>query len=96
MVKRAKLSWDAFLREIARLDNEEPQEAGPSRVQERKSTFAVEVEDTKGMTLWEIELTRRIASLEKQLAIRNLRLIKGVKKKIRDQVLQLWQVRSHC
>ena len=68
LVKRAKLSWDAFLREITRLDNEEPCEAGPLRVQEKNSTFAVEVEDTKGMTLREIELTRRIALLEKRLA----------------------------
>ena len=68
LFKRAKLSWDAFLREITRLDNEEPREAGPSRVQERKSTFAVEVENTKGMTLREIELMRRITLLEKQLA----------------------------
>ena len=25
-IKRSKLSWDAFLREITRLDNEEPQD----------------------------------------------------------------------
>lgn len=68
LVKRAKLLWDAFLREVTRLDNKEPHEAGPSRVQEKKHTFAVEVEDTKGMNLKEIELIRRIALLEKQLA----------------------------
>ena len=68
LVKRAKLSWDAFLREITRLENEEPCEAGPSRVQERKSTFAVEVEETEGMTLREIEVMRRITLLKKQLA----------------------------
>ena len=50
-----------FLREITRLDNKEPCEAGPSRGQEKKSTFAVEVENTKGMTLKGIELTRSIA-----------------------------------
>ena len=38
------------------------------RAQEKKHTFAVEVENTKGMTLREIELTRRIITLEKQLA----------------------------
>ena len=51
LVKRAKLSWDAFLREITRLDSKEPCEVGLSRVQDKKSLFAVEVEDTEGMTL---------------------------------------------
>ena len=65
--KRAQLSWDACLREIIRLDNKEPCESGPLRVQEKKHTFAVEAEDAKGMTLREIESTRRITLLEKQL-----------------------------
>ena len=29
-IKRAKLSWDAFLQEITRLDNKEPREVGGS------------------------------------------------------------------
>ena len=68
LVKRAKLLWDAFLHETTRLDNEVSCEAGPSKAQEKKHTFSVEVEDTEGMTLREIELTRRIALLERQLA----------------------------
>ena len=86
LIKRAKLSWDAFLSEITRLDNEEPREAGPSRVQERKPTFAVEVEDTDGMTLREIELTRRITSLEKQLADRGPEVRKGGRKSKRFEI----------
>ena len=80
LVKIAKLSWDAFLREITRLYNEEYCEAGPLRVQERKPTFAMEVENTKGMTLREIELMRRITLLEKQLADCGLEVRKGGQK----------------
>ena len=71
--------WDAFLREITRLENKEPCEAGPSRVQEKKPTFAVEVEDTKGMTLREKKLTRRITLLEKQLMDQEPKVNKGAK-----------------
>ena len=60
--------WGAFLRKITRLDNKEPSKAGLSRVQEKNHMFAVEMEDTKGITLREIELTRRIMLLEKQVA----------------------------
>ena len=37
-------------------------------MQEKNYIFDVKVEDTKGMTLREIELTRRITLLEKKLA----------------------------
>ena len=49
-------------------------------MQEKKSTFAVEVEETKGMNLREIELMRRITSLEKQLADREPKVKKGGQK----------------
>ena len=68
---------DAFPREITRLDNKEPCEAGPSRVQEKKFTFAAEVEDTKGMTLREIELKRWIMLLEKKLTDQEPKVRKG-------------------
>ena len=53
LVKRAKLLWAAFLREISRLDNKEPCKTGPLKAQEKKHSFSVEVEDTEGMTLRE-------------------------------------------
>ena len=74
------------MREITRLDNEEPCEAGLLRVQEKKNMFAVEVEDTKDMTLREIELTRRITLLEKQLADRGPEVRKGGRKSKRFEI----------
>ena len=65
--QKSKAVLDAFLRNITILDSKEPCEAGPSKAQEKKHVFAVEVEDTEGMTLREIELKRRIALLERQL-----------------------------
>ena len=47
LVKRAKLLWDTFLHEITILDNRDPCEAKPSKVQEKKHTFAAEVKTPK-------------------------------------------------
>ena len=43
-IKRSKPSWDAFLREIAKLDNEEPQDVSLVKGGFWKPVLAVEVE----------------------------------------------------
>ena len=48
------------MREITRLDNKEPCEAKPSKAQEKKHKFDVEVESTESMTLREAELAQEL------------------------------------
>ena len=43
-IKRSKPSWDAFLREITKLDNEEPQDVSLVKGGIQKPLLALEVE----------------------------------------------------
>ena len=63
-VKRSKPSWDAFLREITRLDNKEPREVGGSRVPWKRPSLAVEVDEYGGAAKEE-ETAKEIANLKR-------------------------------
>ena len=58
--------WDAFLREITRLDNKELREVGGSRVPWKRPSLAVEV-DKYGGAAKEEETAKEIASLKRWL-----------------------------
>ena len=66
-LKRSKLSWDAFLREITWLDNEEPREAGGSKSLWKKSSLALEIDKSEMHSPSKEELTEEIAQLKRQL-----------------------------
>ena len=44
-IKRSKPSWDAFLREIARLNNEEPRAAAGAKPPFKKASLAMEAKE---------------------------------------------------
>ena len=66
-IRRSKPSWDAFLREIIWLDNEEPRGAGGRKTVWKKSSLAVEIEKSEVHSLSKEELTEEIAQLKRQL-----------------------------
>ena len=47
-IKRSKPSWGAFLREITRLDNEEPRAAAGAKPPLKKASLAIEVKEGRG------------------------------------------------
>ena len=49
-IKRSKPSWDAFLREITRLDNEEPQDVSLVKGGFWKPVLALEVEKASNLS----------------------------------------------
>ena len=65
-IKRSKPLWDAFFREITRLDNKEPREVGGSQVPWKRPSLAVEV-DKYGGAAKEKETAKEIASLKRWL-----------------------------
>ena len=67
-IKRSKSSWDAFLREITWLDNEEPGQAGGSKTLWKKSSLAVEIDKSEVHSPSKEELAEEIAQLKRQIA----------------------------
>ena len=69
-IKRSKPSWDVFLREITRLDNEEPQDVSLVEGGFRKPVLAVEVEKAPNSSKErELELMKEIEDLKKRREI---------------------------
>ena len=66
-IKRSKPSWDAFLREITRLDNEEPRAAAGAKTPYKKVSLAMEVEEVRGGSLSKEELAQEVSELKKRL-----------------------------
>ena len=67
-IKRSKPSWDAFLREITRLNNEEPQEVSLVKGGFWKPVLALEVEKASNSPKEiELELMKEIEELKKRL-----------------------------
>ena len=62
-IKRPKPLWDAFLCEIARLDNIKPMEISGSQAPWKRPSIAVEVEYYGGVILRVDEMAREIASM---------------------------------
>ena len=53
---------------ITQLDNEEPRDSGAFKAQEKKHTLAVEVDNSEGLAIHELEMAKKITLLERQLA----------------------------
>ena len=66
-IKRAKPSWEEFLREITRMDNEEPREGVVVKAPFKKPVLAVEVEDSGKLSRREEEMAQEIERLKKRL-----------------------------
>ena len=67
-IKRAKPSWDAFLREFTKLDNEEPQDVSLVKGGIWKPVLALEVEKASNSSKErELELMKEIEELKKRL-----------------------------
>ena len=71
-IKRSKPSWDAFLREITRLDNEEPRAATGAKPPYKKASLAMEVKEVRGGSLSREELAQEVSELKKRLEEREL------------------------
>lgn len=69
-IKRYKPSWDAFLREITRLDNEEPRAAVGAKPPYKKASLAMGVEEVRGGSPSKIKLAQEVSELKKRLAER--------------------------
>ena len=67
-IKRSKPSWDAFLCEITKLDNEEPRDISVIKGSVRKPVLAVEVERNESSPRErELELLGEIEMLKKRI-----------------------------
>ena len=68
--KELKPSWDVFLRENTRLDNEEPRAATGAKPPYKKASLAIEVKEGRGGSLSKEELAQEVSELKKRLADR--------------------------
>ena len=69
-IKRSKPLWDAFLREITRLDNEEPRAVAGAKPPYKKASLAIEVKEVRVGSLSQKELAQEVSELKKRPAER--------------------------